>query len=89
MKNYVSPPMIHWFSFYSTKYIKKDCNHSKANKAEQESNTKTNTLIQKQTSQQNITAYSTITKQIVLYITTHRHQRICFISLGNHIIQIV
>ena len=46
MKNYVSPPMIHWFSFYSIEYINKDCNHSKASKAKQESNTKTNTLIQ-------------------------------------------
>jgi len=56
MKNYVSPPMIHWFSFYSTEYINKESYHSKANKADQESNTKTNTLMQKQTSQQNITA---------------------------------
>ena len=46
MKNYVSPPMIHWFSFYSIEYINKDCNHSKASIAKQESNTKTNTLIQ-------------------------------------------
>ena len=56
MKNYVAPPMIHWFSFYLTEYINKECNHSKASKAKQESNTKTNTLMQKQTSQQNITA---------------------------------
>ena len=31
MMNYFSPPMIHGF-FYTTEYMNKECNHSKATK---------------------------------------------------------
>ena len=41
--------------FLFNRIHQQECNHSKASKAEQESNTKTNKLMQKQTNQQNIT----------------------------------
>ena len=70
--------------------MNKVCNHSKANKEEQESSTKINHYIEiKQTTQQNSTTKSTITKQAIFYITTRRHNRICLTSLCNQILQII
>ena len=70
--------MIHWFSF-----IQQNTRTKSAIIAKQAKWKKKATLMQKQTNQQNIRRQSTITKQTILYITTHRHQRICLISLCN------
>jgi len=54
--------------------MNKVCNHSKAIKVEQESNTKTNTVQCKQATQQISTTQSTITKQTNCYFTNKQAQ---------------
>ena len=56
--------LLWYISFFnSTEYMKKVCNHIKAIKVEQESNTKTNTLQCKKATQQIRTTQSAVTKQ--------------------------